>query len=174
MKMTDNERYTAWRKKQLEERPEEYRKYNSERAKKLYHKNPEIGEKQQKRFKERYDNDPTFRQDIVRHASLGRYGITPKEYDAKLKEQGGHCALCEATMGDAKRSLHVDHDHRCCNFGPPKRRTCGNCNRGLLCGPCNRNLQRVEFVLSMSDTPPIPTEGTWLSKAIQYLTQYKV
>jgi len=166
--MTASERSKAWREKQLKERPEEFRKYNADRAKALYHKNPCIAQKQQENFKKSYNENPEFREKVVRSVSLGRYGKTPAEYDAQLEEQGGHCALCESTDGDAGRRLHVDHDHACCNG---KARTCGKCNRGLLCGPCNRRLAAVEDVLTMGTITPQP--DTWLSKALAYLDSYK-
>jgi Recombination endonuclease VII len=45
-----------------------------------------------------------------------RYGITQADYDAKLAEQGGGCALCgvrpeELAKGRYRTWLHVDHDH---------------------------------------------------------------
>ncbi len=55
------------------------------------------------------------------------YGITPEEYYAKLKEQGGVCATCSASpsgTGTLKR-LHTDHDHKSGKF------------RGILCFTCN-------------------------------------
>lgn len=58
------------------------------------------------------------------------YGITPERYSAAL-EQG--CEIC----GSVVDKLHVDHDHNCCG---PRSRTCGECVRGLICGPCNRAL----------------------------------
>src|ERR1700678_598590 len=131
--MTNTERSRVWRSKQLEERPEEFRKYNADRAKRLYNNNPGIAEKQQANFKKSYDENPEFRNKVIRSASLNRYGTTPVAYDKQLEEQDGHCALCPSTTGDAGRRLHVDHDHDCCKLSPPKGRTCGKCNRGLLC-----------------------------------------
>ncbi len=68
--MTSSERSSAWRQKQLEERPEEFRKYNADRAKRLYHSNPELAEKQQANFKKNYDSKPEFREKVVRAAAL--------------------------------------------------------------------------------------------------------
>lgn len=56
-----------------------------------------------------------------------KYGITLAQYDELKAKQGGGCAICKATVGEAKRgrALYVDHDH-----------TSGEV-RGLLCGRCN-------------------------------------
>lgn len=61
------------------------------------------------------------------------YGITLKEYERILKEQGNRCAICggEGFLMDASRhkvKLVVDHDHESGKI------------RGLLCHNCNRAL----------------------------------
>lgn len=61
------------------------------------------------------------------------YKLTPDDYAVLLAVQGGGCAICGTKPVDAD-SLHVDHDHACC---PARKRSCGKCVRGLLCGPCN-------------------------------------
>lgn len=64
------------------------------------------------------------------------YGITVDQYDAMLAAQDGGCAIC----GDVPKngqSLPVDHDHACC---PGRKKSCGQCVRGLLCEDCNRVL----------------------------------
>lgn len=52
------------------------------------------------------------------------YEITPEEYDALYKAQGGRCAICRRATGRARR-LAVDHNHKTGEV------------RGLLCKPCN-------------------------------------
>jgi hypothetical protein len=59
------------------------------------------------------------------------YRMTLEEYRARLKVQGGRCAIC---LGKSARNLIPDHNHRCC----PKTPTCGRCTRGLLCVLCNQ------------------------------------
>jgi hypothetical protein len=175
--MTSKERSVKWREKQLKENPEAFRKYNADRAKVLYHSNPKIAENQQRNFKKSYDENPEFRAKVVRSASTGRYHMTPEQFEAQLKTQGGHCALCESTDGDAGRRLHIDHDHACCDG---KARTCGECNRGILCGPCNRRLGALENVLK--EALVIPKAGTlktlgdpetWTALALRYLKHYE-
>src|ERR1035437_4284834 len=52
-----------------------------------------------------------------------RYGITEEQWQTKLTERGGHCALCDATD-----NLQADHDHNTMWF------------RGILCSKHNRGL----------------------------------
>lgn len=57
------------------------------------------------------------------------YGITLADYERMLAEQGGHCAICTATVADARATaLHVDHDH---TTGRVRGLLCTNCNKGL-------------------------------------------
>ena len=42
------------------------------------------------------------------------------------------CAVC-----GSRDDLHLDHDHKCCDT---ELNTCGQCLRGVLCGPCNVTL----------------------------------
>jgi hypothetical protein len=165
------ERVRQWRKKQLRERPEEYRKKAADLAKKRYHEDPQIAIDQQKNFKKSYNENPEFRAKIVHAASVNRYGMTPDEYNARLEEQGGHCALCEEIKGDAGRRLHIDHNHDCCPIGPPRKRICGKCNRGLLCGPCNRRLGALEYL--MMEAQVVPQTNTWTERAMQYLSKWR-
>lgn len=58
-----------------------------------------------------------------------RYGINRADYEARLRDQGGACAICGTTeIGRGHSYFHVDHDH-----------TTGKV-RGLLCDLCNRGL----------------------------------
>jgi hypothetical protein len=84
---------------------------------------------------ERRRKDPL----MARRESLKRkYGLTLEQYETKLEEQGGVCAICKAHP--KKLSLHVDHDHSCC----PGEKTCGKCLRSLLCTYCNNFLGKIE------------------------------
>lgn len=52
-------------------------------------------------------------------------GCTLEEYDRLLEEQSGHCAVCDAYIGEG---MCVDHDHATGEV------------RGLLCTGCNLGL----------------------------------
>jgi hypothetical protein len=73
-----------------------------------------------------------------------RYGLEPGEYELRLEEQDGLCAICSQPptgKGPANQALHVDHDH------------CTGRIRGLLCGRCNLVLgqvgDRIDLLLAM-------------------------
>lgn len=67
-----------------------------------------------------------------RYARKQKYGLTPEAFEALLESQDGLCASCH----DSLDKPYVDHDHECC----PGKESCGECVRGLVCGPCNTGL----------------------------------
>lgn len=72
----------------------------------------------------------------VRAAKLRtQYGLDVADFNAILDAQGGGCAIC-ANPQPRGTNWHIDHDHSCC----PAKKSCGQCIRGILCGPCNRGL----------------------------------
>jgi hypothetical protein len=69
-----------------------------------------------------------------------RFGL---DIDAMWKRQMGLCDACHLPMiagGRGPMTVEVDHDHSCCDS---KRKTCGNCVRGLLHSACNRAIGQV-------------------------------
>ena len=56
-----------------------------------------------------------------------RYGMDFSELVEVYRDP--RCRVCGGPDG-----LSIDHDHECC---PQKYKTCGKCNRGLLCRGCN-------------------------------------
>ena len=91
---------------------------------------------------------------------IRQYGITVEEYIAMFIAQGGRCATCSTQRAGQVR-WGIDHDHSCC----PKRRSCGQCVRGLLCSPCNMALGHfrddpetidaaITYLLSWEPTTP--------------------
>jgi len=82
----------------------------------------------------------------LRRWRLGKFGITPEQYDLVLAAQNGGCAICGSTLGDENgRRLAVDHDHASGRV------------RGLLCVACNRQLGIFE---------------SFQEQALAYLGQY--
>ena len=63
-----------------------------------------------------------------RHQLKKRYGLTTTEYNELLKSQGGHCAICPASISKSGRLLTVDRDHETGEV------------RGILCEQCNSML----------------------------------
>ena len=75
-------------------------------------------------------------------------GLSLEWYNAKLAEQGGHCALCPAEVCTSGRLLCIDHNHVTTEL------------RGLLCDRCNSCLERLEEI------------PDWAELAYAYLTHY--
>lgn len=78
----------------------------------------------------RYQSDPERYAD---YELKKKYGIAPGTYDAMLADQGGVCAICNASDpgGTRLKRFHVDHDH-----------TTGQI-RGLLCAKCNTGIGQM-------------------------------
>lgn len=82
----------------------------------------------------------------LRRWRLGKFGITPEQYDLLLAAQNGGCAICGSALGDGTgRRLAIDHDHASGRV------------RGLLCVACNRRLGIFE---------------SFRDQALTYLEQY--
>jgi hypothetical protein len=75
------------------------------------------------------------------------YGLSPEQYDAKLLEQGGVCAICRETCATG-HALCVDHNHTT------------NAVRGLLCKKHNTMISYANEDIST------------LEAAIAYLRKY--
>jgi hypothetical protein len=88
----------------------------------------------------------------IRHRN-NRHKITSGWYDAKLAKQENRCAICGNPF---VKTPHIDHRHDCCSSA----RSCGKCNRGLLCDDCNLGLGRFK------DNPAV------LRKAAEYVEAY--
>ena len=80
---------------------------------------------------------------IARRSHLKRtFGITPEDYERRLAQQGGGCAVC-ARAPKAGKSLHVDHDHE---TGYVRGLLCFKCNAAL--GQLDDDLDRIERALT--------------------------
>lgn len=71
-----------------------------------------------------------------RTAVLKMYGLTPEQYEQRLRDQDGKCAICRKPErihhGSKRVRLAVDH---CKDTGAV---------RGLLCGACNRAIGALD------------------------------
>jgi Recombination endonuclease VII len=123
--------------------------------------------------KEYYHNgNQEYKEYCDKKTSLWMYKMSVAEFDVMLGKQNGHCALCNNKHCTNGYRLHVDHDHKCCNTRS-RQATCGKCTRGLLCGVCNRRLGFLEKNIIEAKVMEAQ-EGTWLFKALLYISQYEV
>ena len=102
----------------------------------------------------RIDNRERFEATRKAYVASGRYsassrrshlkrtfGMTQDGYEARLREQGGGCAVCGRPPKPGK-SLHVDHDHE---TGRVRGLLCFKCNAAL--GQLDDDLERIEAAL---------------------------
>lgn len=83
----------------------------------------------------RYHQDETYRETQRNDRFFRKYGITLDEYNDLIEKQDGTCARCH--QEPQTRRLAVDHCHASGRV------------RGLLCGPCNTYLGRLEANLGL-------------------------
>jgi hypothetical protein len=81
---------------------------------------------------------PEVAQRSQRNRLLRDRRMSKGQYTERLKEQRNVCAICG--QEDNNRLLAIDHNHACC-IG---EKSCGLCNRGLLCNRCNKKLAAIE------------------------------
>jgi Recombination endonuclease VII len=109
-----------------------------ERVKRWRRENPELYAEKTRKYREsgRYA-------EVARRSHLKRtFGITPEDYDRRLAQQGGGCAVCGRAPKPGK-SLHVDHDHE---TGYVRGLLCFKCNAAL--GQLDDDLGRIERALT--------------------------
>jgi len=124
---------------------EERLKKTRERARRWREKHPEryeeIKRNGAKRETERLNQNPHKRErrrETERAARLKlKYGLEIGEYERRISEQGGVCAICGAK--DVGRSLAVDHDHL---SGKVRKLLCLRCNQAL--GLARENVEILE------------------------------
>ena len=107
--------------------PEKFR----EKALRRYHENPELHREISRRWKSKNKDKVALYQ---RHKTLLQlYGITPEEYERRLKQQDHRCQICNAKDIDVRYGrLDVDHCHESGEI------------RSLLCNRCNRLVAQIE------------------------------
>jgi hypothetical protein len=88
------------------------------------------------------------KENLKRNKVDKRYGITLKEYDNLLEQQGGKCAICELE-NPFNRDFHIDHCHITKKV------------RGILCATCNTALGHAK------DSPEL------LRKMADYIEQHR-
>lgn len=83
------------------------------------------------------DERPGNREKNRRSDLKKKFKITLEQFNEMLDNQGNCCFVCKTSNpGGAYDQWHIDHDHSCC--GPElRKKTCGNCIRGILCSNCN-------------------------------------
>lgn len=107
------------------------------------------------------DSSRTYVYGGVKHLRNRDYHLMYK-YKVTLEEFNKRAANgCEVCGDKPERSLHVDHDHNCCNG----KVTCGNCVRGIVCSGCNKIIDKYETGLIRADHP-------LLEKVAEYVRKY--
>lgn len=121
----------AWTKKQQRAYMVEYSKRNRERLR-AYRREWRAGKGKGKeasgRKRWRQANARRVKSYMQQRSLKKLYGITQVDYDKKLAEQEGRCAVCRREPDTTKRRLHVDHDH---DTGVIRGILCHGCNTGL-------------------------------------------
>lgn len=78
-----------------------------------------------------------------------KYNISIEQYNEKLAQQDGRCAICDKHQNELKQTMRVDHNHQTGKV------------RGLLCSVCNKAIGSLR-------------ENTiLLQNATDYLNHYK-
>jgi Recombination endonuclease VII len=120
--------------------------------------------------RKRYENfSPEQIKAVGRRTVLTKFHTTEQWYQAKLAEQGGHCALCSRRREENGNRLAIDHDHGCC----ARSGSCGKCLRGILCRRCNLRLGNLDELLSLGMVLAKRHTG-WFARVVKYLKQYRV
>jgi Recombination endonuclease VII len=109
-----------------------------ERVHRWRRENPELYADKQRRYRESGRYAEAARRSHLKRA----FGITPEDYDRRLAQQGGGCAVCGRAPKPGK-SLHVDHDHE---TGYVRGLLCFKCNAAL--GQLDDDLERIERALT--------------------------
>ena len=87
---------------------------------------------------------------------MTKYKMTLDEFNTRA---ANGCEICGEFR---ERSLHVDHNHSCCNGST----TCGNCVRGVICNGCNTAVDKMEHGLLREDYPNIGLIKKYLEKYV--------
>lgn len=114
--------------------------------------------KEQRKARNARLKDDEAHQRTLRDRRIQRiYNVTQEWFEAQLAAQGGRCAICAVPQAEVGRAFSIDHDHNCCSG----TKSCGECVRGLLCGPCN-------LAIAAMDNAP-----DWLTSAVNYIEAHR-
>lgn len=96
--------------------------------KRRYENDQEGQRNRSKEYKQKLRNEfPEKLKESQRKSALKKnYNMTLEEYNLKLKEQNGVCAICKTPPN--KKQLAVDHCHK---TGKNRKLLCANCNTAL-------------------------------------------
>lgn len=143
------------------------KKYAKTEKRKRYNQKPEVKRKRKEYHKAYYKKDnykeywkKYYKENKEKLIKKGRvnklknkYGLTIKDYNNMLKQQGGVCAICRKKEKDKRndkiKNLAVDHNHKTGKV------------RGLLCAECNKSIGYSNEDISI------------LQKCIKYLKKHK-
>jgi Autographiviridae endonuclease VII len=126
LRYRDPEYAKHWREAHPERVKEHRRKYyQANREKHLAAQKARYEANIEQRRARQRDYNRTHREVINNRLRERKYGISPDDYAALYRFQGGECRICLRVWS---RRLHVDHSHATGRI------------RGLLCDDCNLGL----------------------------------
>jgi hypothetical protein len=92
---------------------------------KAYRARPDVNVKIKRREKARRTPE---RKRHVRNQLLGKYGLTEKLYDDRLRRQFGMCPICNKPASQTNKPFGIDHNHK---TGEVRGLICDTCNLGI-------------------------------------------
>ena len=133
------EQHRQWRARNSEHVREWHRKYNETPERKKAH-----GDRERRRYHENEEVKTRYERRLLK-----TYNLTQAEYDAKLAEQNGVCAIC-GEQCKSGRTLAVDHCHV---TGEVRGLLCANCNRAIGWLQDDQTLLRaaLEYIVKWDD-----------------------
>lgn len=130
-KIRDREKTYRWRKKN----PDKVKEIQRRSYERNHHKHkPKI-------LQWRKEHPENCKQYYLRR-NIVRMGLTPEEFDNKLSEQNGVCAICGGVNPNGRR-LFIDHNH---DTGVIRGLLCNHCNNGI--GNFQENIEFLNSAIS--------------------------
>jgi formate dehydrogenase maturation protein FdhE len=117
--------YRKTHKQELSVANRKWREANRERIREYQHRSRKVHSERAREYDRQWrEKHPGYDREIQQKHY---YGMLPGEYEQRLAEQNGVCAICGDTP---KKSLGVDHNHK---TGAIRGLLCDRCNVGLGC-----------------------------------------